>query len=383
MTFPKAILANPSSLQSPTEISEDRGYQLRISSEFADPAWDTFLSETSGGQYVQSSLWAQVKAINGWRVERVTVTQQGRIVAGAQLLLRPLPAIGAVGYLPRGPIFAVADPTLTNLVMNALLDSAKRCRCQIMLVQPPGNGERLAAQLPDWNFRPSSKIVAPAYTLLLDLRQKVEAILKRMNRQTRYNTRLGPRRGLVIREGTKDDLPAFYRLLTMTGQRQNFDVSSEEYYANMWQAFGSGDHIALFLAEYEGEVVSAQLAIAFGNTVINKMTAWSGLYGNLKPNEALMWAAIQWAKAQSRDYYDFGGMSSKIANALLLGEPLTERMKASVSSFKLGFGGEVFVYPKAYMYVGNPMLRWFHAKWAPAFENSKASKRIFHRFRTQ
>lgn len=383
MTFPHAVSVGKPNVRAVTKARENVDYQIRVSHELVDPAWDAFLAKTPGGQYVQSSLWAQVKAVNGWRVERIIATQQGRIVAGAQLLLRPLPLIGTIGYVPRGPMFTVDDSELVDSVMNALIGSVNRQRCQVMSVQPPSGGEQFADQLSRWNFRLSSRRVAPMHTLLLDLRQEDDEILARMNRRTRYNARLGTRKGLTVRQGTVDDLSTYYRLLTMTSQRQNFEISSEEYYAKLWQVFEPPGHMALLLAEYKEEVVSAQLAIPFGNTVINKMTVWSGLHGNLKPNEALLWAAIQWSKAQGYDYYDFGGMSSKGANAILRGEELPAHMKKSVTSFKLGFGGDVFVFPQAYMYIGNPVLRWIYARRGVDFEDSTVVKRIMHWLRTR
>ena len=79
-------------------------YQLRVAHETEDPAWDTFLAETPGGHHVQTSLWAQVRAAAGWRAVRVVARRGDGIVAGAQVLIRPLPLVGAIGYVPRGPL---------------------------------------------------------------------------------------------------------------------------------------------------------------------------------------------------------------------------------------------------------------------------------------
>ena len=69
-------------------------------------AWDRFIAEVAGGAYQQSSRWAGVKAVVGWRAERVVVERDGAIVGGCQLLLRRLPILGAVAYAPRGPVIA-------------------------------------------------------------------------------------------------------------------------------------------------------------------------------------------------------------------------------------------------------------------------------------
>ena len=73
------------------------GYRTRVSYESDDPAWDAFLAATPGGDHLQTSLWAQVKAPFGWRAARVVVTRDDRIVGGVQLLIRPLPLLGRLG----------------------------------------------------------------------------------------------------------------------------------------------------------------------------------------------------------------------------------------------------------------------------------------------
>jgi hypothetical protein len=48
--------------------------------------WDAFLMKVSRVPYQQSSLWARVKAGQGWRSALAMVTCDGSIHGGAQLL---------------------------------------------------------------------------------------------------------------------------------------------------------------------------------------------------------------------------------------------------------------------------------------------------------
>ena len=68
--------------------------------------WDAFLTKVPRAPYQQSSLWAKVKAGQGWRSALVTVTRDGSIHGGAQLLYRSIPLVGAVGFVARGPVLA-------------------------------------------------------------------------------------------------------------------------------------------------------------------------------------------------------------------------------------------------------------------------------------
>jgi lipid II:glycine glycyltransferase (peptidoglycan interpeptide bridge formation enzyme) len=358
------------------------GYQVRVSDETEDPDWDAFLAHTPGGHHVQTSLWAQVKALLGWRAVRVVVTQGDQIAAGAQMLLRPLSLVGSIGYVPKGPLVASRDPLVARLVIDELEQVARAHRSQYVVVQPPCNAEIIGDQLLRRGFEPSSTQVAPVATVMVDLAQDLDDILAHMKAGTRRNVRLGQRKGITVREGTPHDLPAFHRLLVATGQRQGFSAYPEEYFAEMWRVLGPHGYVRLLLAEYAGEAVSAVLLIPFGDTVIYKKGAWSGQHGNRRPNEALHWTAITWAKAQGYRYYDFEGIDAQAARAIMEGESLPEGLAHTVTRFKLGFGGQVVLCPEPYEFIYNRALRWTYAAVYRKIANWSVMENVLNRLRT-
>jgi lipid II:glycine glycyltransferase (peptidoglycan interpeptide bridge formation enzyme) len=310
---------------------------------------------------------------------RIVVTQSKQIVAGMQLLMRPLPFVGAVGYVTKGPLFTSDDPTLTEFVINELHQVSKAHHVRYLVMQPPNNGESLACQLPHWGFRLGSIAVAPTATVLVDLTKNLDDILAQMRKKTRYGIRRGLREGVTVREGTEDDMPTFYRILVATSQRRQFSLHPEEYFAKMWQVFHPWGYIKLFLVEYDGEAVSAHLVIPFGDTVIAKRGGWTGCYGRCRPNEMLEWATIKWAKSQGYRYYDLEGIDPKAARAIVRGEPLSGSLTQSVTSFKLGFGGQVVLYPEPYDYVYDPLLRWVYSKISTPIGRWSSVKKILNR----
>jgi lipid II:glycine glycyltransferase (peptidoglycan interpeptide bridge formation enzyme) len=340
-------------------VRQDGAWQLRISHEAEHPEWDAFLERTPGGHHAQASLWAQAKGCQGWKSARVLVTQTGRIVGGAQMLMRALPLVGAIGYLPKGPICAVdEDLSLSRLVLRELHGLARACRVRCLILQPPNNGEALARRLPDWGFSPSAiRLPQPTATALLDLDRDPETLLAAVHPQTRYNIRLGLRRGVVVRQGTAADVPLYCRLMAATGQRQGFAPEPEAYVAELYRLLAARGWCALFIAEYQGEPVSAALAICFGDTVYYKRGAWSGAQGRHRPNEVLQWEMILWARSKGYRQYDFEGIDAGVARALLRGES-PDLTGQTVSSFKLGFGGRVVLFPEIFARVYDPVLRW-------------------------
>jgi lipid II:glycine glycyltransferase (peptidoglycan interpeptide bridge formation enzyme) len=356
-------------------------YDMRVSRELEDPEWDDFLRATSGGNHVQTSLWAQVKASVGWAVTRVVVKHGGAIVAGGQILIRSLPLVGAVGYMPRGPVCATSNPLIARRVVEEIREIGKSSGLRYLVVQPPSNGTHLLRQLPDSGFQPTGIEVAPTATVLIDVRPDLETLIAKMKPRTRYNLRYGLRNGITFRVGTEKDISTFHRLLVATGRRQSFSPYPKDYFLRLWQILASRGHIQLFVAEYKGEAVCAQIAMVFGDTVIRKFSAWSGRHSKLRPNEVLEWGVIGWARAHGFHYYDLEGIEPDAAKSILRGEGLPPASLQTVTSFKLGLGGDVTVFPQAYDYVYNPILRRTYRTLGPLVSQGVIAKAL-NRVRT-
>lgn len=376
------ITINTSRLKPRQTKQEIQGYQLQTSQDLEDRAWDRFLVRTEGGHHVQTSLWAQVKASLGWDVLRLTVTRQGEIVAGAQILVRKLPLIGAIGYVPRGPLLAINDPLLIELVLKMLKRLAKSYRILYLVVQPPVENEVIEA-LPRLGFQPTTRNVAPTATVVIDLSQDKEEIRAQLRKKTRYGIRRARREGITIREGTEEDLDTLYDIMLVAAERRKYEAYPRSYFAEMWRLFHPHGYIKMLLAEYQGEAVSVHMVIPFGDTLLAKMGYWSGQHGQLRPNELLEWEMIKWAKEQGFRYYDFEGIDPKAAKALQQGEPLPEHLQQSPTSFKLGFSQQIVFFPEAYEYIYHPLMRWLYVRLYQRIANSKRLKRLVHRFRTR
>ncbi len=356
-------------------------HQVWLSRKVEDPNWDAFLALTPGGHHLQTSLWAQVKAAVGWRAARVIVTGSDGIVAGGQMLIRPLPLVGSVGYMPRGPVVISDDPKIERILMHQLHRMARAHRVQYMVVQPPLGGEPLACRLPEWGFRPSRVSAVPTATVLIDLSKGLDDLLARMKEQTRKNIRRGLHRGIVVREGTESDLHTVYRLVVATSERQKGPVYPEAHIRELWRVFHPRGYLKLFVAEHEGEVVSIQIVIPFKDTVSFKTFGWSGKHANFKPNDVLLYKAFEWAASAGYRYCDLEGIEMTAANALLCGQRLPEEIRQTPTYFKLGFGGQVTLFPGSYDYVSNPALRWSYNTFYPFVATSPIMSKVMNSIR--
>jgi peptidoglycan pentaglycine glycine transferase (the first glycine) len=315
-------------------LSSDFGVDMQLSlrDDNIDPEWDEFVGTHPLGFPTQTATYARVRAKSGMKSLRVCLHRDGRIIAGAQLQWRSIPGIGRWGSVEQGPVVDPSDQQLVRRVLEEADRAARRIRMKLLRVGCYAAQPVLNAQLAELGFRPSAHRWAEAKTCLVDLTRPEHDILAAMRKKTRYNVGLSARKGMVTREGSDADLPEFYRLLSETAAHQGFPVHPLSYFKEIYARFAP-QKMGLILASFEGKPVAASLVIIAGTRA---MDAWGGFteqHRDLKPNEAVIWGAIRWAKARGCEVYD------------LLGLP--DDSDDGVGVFKSGFG-QVQELPEAY-----------------------------------
>lgn len=320
-----------------------------------DPEWDAFVASAPGGHHVQSSLWGQVKASLGWKAARVVVRRSDTIVAGCQLLVRPLPKVGTLAYAPRGPLARRDDPEALASTLAAVPDLARSERVRYLKVQPPVDRADLEPVLEQRGYAASDMEAAPTATVVVELDREPEQLLQAMRSTTRTKIRKAARNGVEVRVGGPDDFETFGQLVQATSERQGFLPYPVSYYRRMWEVFRPGGHARLLLAEHEGTAVSGILLVGYGDTAVYKMGAWSGQRSSVRPTELTHYLAMQWARERGHRYYDFDGIPDEAAEAVLRGGPPAGEQKG-LTHYKLGFGGQVRVYPRAHDTSPSPLL---------------------------
>lgn len=336
-------------------------YNLKVSSDLDDPNWDSYVGQAAGGHIAQTSLWAQIKAPLGWRPFRIIASQQGSIVGGVQILFRSLKYIGRLGYVTKGPLFSTNDSILEEFIMEQIHRVSKENHLQYLVIQPPSNRQDLCNRLQQWGFTESLMAFTPSpyATLRIDLQKDLDDILANMKQKTRYNIRLAGHKGITVREGCEQDIKAFHQSLLATSERNNFTEYPEEYWDKFFKLYMPRGYAKIFIAEYEGNVISSIMLTSFNDTATYKKGGWFGSHRNLHANELLHWEAMKWSKRQGYHYYDFEGIVPEAARSIEKLGSLPKKYERSLTSFKYGFGGDVIFYPGAYDYCYHPLLRWF------------------------
>ena len=346
--------------------------RIRLSTDrelFDSETWNSFVAASPTGHLLQSWQWGQLKAAFGWQAVCVGVEDGGRLVVGAQVLFRSLlPSFPylSIAYVPKGPILDFGNQQISEILFSAIHRLARQKGAILLKIEPElSHSPAPVRQLQACGFRPSQQTIQPRSTLHIDLRADADEILARMKSKTRYNVRLAGRKGVLVREGTADDLPIFYRLIELTGRRDGFALHSQGYYEMAYRLFVPSGLARLFLAIYGDRVIAGLMVFAFGQRAWYMYGASSDRERNRMPNHLLQWEAIRWAREQGCLTYDLWGIPDEVGkNPEKYESTVTDRQGGlwGVYRFKQGFGGQVVRYVGAYDYVYRPALAWLYDK---------------------
>ncbi len=311
-----------------------------------DAAWDAFVASHPNGSLLQTTNWARLKNRFGWSSQRVWLKKDGRYAAGAQVLFRSA-ALGLVkiGYIPHGPLVDWTNEEEVDVLFNQIDQAVYQHGAGMVKMEPliwqhkmpeaawAAICEREQAVITD-------DTIQPPRTIMVDLQPAEEEILAAMKPKTRYNIRLAARKGVTVREGTAEDIPAFNRLLAETGQRDSFGTHADTYYRDAFQLFVPQQAV-LLIAEYEGRPLAASFITALGQTGSYLYGASSNEERNRMPAYAVQWSAMQWAKARGCTQYDLWGIPD--AEEEQLEAEFTGRKDGlwPVYRAKRGYGGEI------------------------------------------
>lgn len=333
-----------------------------------DSCWDSFLAKSCCGHFYQTSMWAQVRTLDGWTPLIVIVTLDNVVIGGFQILTRSKRYIGRIGLILKGPVFDFNNAAVADFVIRTLKNTTRSNRISTLVIQPPDKDSRMPDLLLKSGFSPSHlEHTIKNNTVVIDLRGDDDSILKAMKKKKRQNIRTATRSGVIVREGGREDLGTFFRFMLETCRRQQVEPSpsSARFLEEMWDTFSPAGCMRLFVSEYGGEVVSCLLVVLFGNTAYLWKFGWSGRHAKLFPNEITYWEIFKWARTSGYSFADIGAVDKKLADAVWNGEALAEEDLNSYSRYKLGFGGKVTRLSEGFVYFGNPFLRWAHDLFMP------------------
>lgn len=346
-------------------------FTTRIVDEKDKDNYHNFIINHAQGHFLQLLEWGRVKEQMGWEPLPLVLEEDGEIKASILLLKKrlPIPLLNkCILYSPRGPVIDLADASLFKALNEGISKVAKEEGAILLKIDPDVAHDDMgfANLLIKNGFKKNEtgldfEGVQPNFVFRLDITPDEDTLLANMHSKWRYNIRLASRRGVTIREAnSKDDLKVFYDILVETAKRDDFLIRGYEYFEWIWDYLVENDYAQIFLADYEGEVISATLALITGNKAWYLYGASSNDYRNVMPNYLIQWTMIKWAKAHNATLYDFRGVSGDLDED----NPLY-----GLYRFKKGFGGDFTEFIGEWDQVYSPFFYFLWNKALPIYLN--------------
>ena len=374
---------------SAANITGSKDAQATAALRLVEPAqranWDAFVADAPHGHLLQSWSWGDLKQAFGWRTLRVALwdADAQRILAGAQVLCRPLPVLPfSIAYIPKGPIIDWSDAALCRRFFQALHPLLRARRVAFLRIDPDlpeyiteassedgaemadsagaagtglfgglysvAQGGFATQRLRDLGFSPVEESIQPRRTIAVDLTPDEKMISLRQKPKWRYNAGLAARKGVTVRPAASlADLQRWYDLMQVTSERDRFAVHTFAYYQRVWELMQAADEAELFLAEHEDKLLAGIFVTQVGREGIYLYGASGNEGRNLMPNHLLQWEAMRWCKARGATLYDLWGVAET--------EDPHDPM-AGVYRFKRGWGGKMVRFIGSFDYVYSPLI---------------------------
>lgn len=289
---------------------------MQILTENDKKAYKEFLENNERCNFQQSIEWGKVK--QAWKNEIVlSKDNEGKIVGAVSVLIRKMPIFGNFMYISRGPICNIHDKAVLQDLTEGLKLLAQKYKAFTLKWEPDIKSDdlefrkiatELGFKIKD-DAKDFSEGIQPRYVFRLNLKDKTEdEIFAEFHQKTRYNIRLATKKGVIIREGKREDLKEFHKIMEITGKRDDFMIRPLSYFEKMYDELAP-EHFKLMMAyTSDGEPISGIIDIIYGNKIWYLYGASSNAHRNLMPNYLLQWDMIKYSIEHKKDMYDFRGV---------------------------------------------------------------------------
>jgi peptidoglycan pentaglycine glycine transferase (the first glycine) len=310
-------------------------------------------SNSPDGGFLQSEYWRKFQESYGRKTFQLEEkNEDGNSIAQASVITHKLPVVGDYFYVPRGPIVGKSQNPKSKIqsFFESLVNLARNKNAGWIRIEPSSDEELelVKENLPAGiKMKKSAVDMQSREILMLDVSGSDEDILARMKQKTRYNIRLSEKRNVqVFVPREKKHINEFLRLVKITAERDKITSHPENYYRKMFETI-SPETLKLYVAEFEGKVICANLVLFFGKTATYMHGASDNEHRNVMAPYLLQWQQIKDARKAGCERYDFGGIKTGSVDGSWSG----------ITKFKTGFAPDVnpINFPGCWDIVLNPL----------------------------
>lgn len=312
--------------------------------------WDRFVSD-SFAPLTQSAAWARTKG-SSYTNEILRGGRASDSHWGQLLQRRTVAGPVGVGYVAGGPVYNEASLAAADDAVEQLIRHARKQRLAAVFVQPMRGDKWTQASMLAQGFRKSTLQIGPSATVVVDLEPPLDELFANVQKSRRRAIRNSVKSGVLVRKADGGDLAQFAKLHALSAKNGRFQAQPAQVIERMWQELSPSGQIHLFVAEFEGEMLAADLLVSDGRRLLDKLTGWraDAATRSLNPNAVLNWELIKWAKQAGFDEFDFGGLRPEIADLMLNQGASRGDFVDSPDYLKLSFGGDPAFLSSTFVY---------------------------------
>jgi len=266
------------------------------------PRWDKIIRENFDPDIFHSSEWAQVlKETYNFRPVYFVASENRQPVA-----LIPLSEVVSLVTGKRGVSLPFSD------YCNFLSNSDEYLKSMMEQIKAYG-------QQQNWKYvefrslcyveeaRPSEIF----FTHDLDLTRSSSELWSGLKDSCRRNIKKATREGVKIEIGKSwRDLEQFYRLQVMTRKRHGLPPQPLKFFKSLYENIISNDLGIIASAHYHQKIIASSVYFNFNHKALFKYGASDEHFHQLRPNNLIMWEAINWHRQHDCQLLNLGRTES-------------------------------------------------------------------------
>jgi hypothetical protein len=259
---------------------------LNIVNPLVYPEWDDLLLSSQGGSVFHSSLWAHVLCDSyNYEPYYLVRIQDNKIVS-----LFPFMEVKSILTGKRGvslPFTDYCEPiTSSTSDMHELVDFMTNygANRKWRYIEYRGGADIMGIECSSTYY----------YRHVLQLSPDSSVVFEQFKSSTRRNIRKAEREGVTVIIGNSlPEVDTFYRLHCITRKKHGLPPQPSEFFHKIHEYIVGNNHGQVALAHYQGRAIAGAVYLHFGQEAIYKFGASMSEYLHLRPNDLLMWSAIQ------------------------------------------------------------------------------------------
>ena len=298
--------------------------------------------------FLQTVEIAKLREAKGWTPYYFGLKEGDKIVAAAMAVARPTFLGKSTFFVPGGPLVDYEKKDWTTFFLESIKKYAKSHNGFLLHIEPyyekverdkdgqiptgTVNRENAVKNLLNLGFN-EVESENPKYHFVLDIKGLTkEELFASFKQNTRNLISRAERKGVVVRELSREELGIFKKITKSTSERRHFSDKSLDYYESMYDLFSEKNEVKFIVAEISGTPIASAMFMAYGDEVIYLFSGSDEKY--MKEYNAqylIQWYMIQYAIEKGFKRYNFYGIQ---------GLPDSKKPGYGIYRFKKGFGAK-------------------------------------------